>query len=526
MSLWQRLLNTLRGDPATRTADATSTQRQRLLDTPDESDAPAPPTPLALFETDAADPTTGTRAEQSIKATLAALRENTRFALNQDSEGELVLLVQEILRNGELRRGREYLAQLLQYLPEAHQLSLTLAELDYDERRFADAIPRLEALTLRNASLATRAHFLLGDYYRREANLAQALFHFEEVLARDFTYPRARSRAEDLRARLDRPVAATAPTILGERSLGASGRYVLQRELGRGGGGTVYLATDGILGRAVAVKVIHPHVARQANARAHLFCEARIAATLRHPQVVTIYDLDENLNLVAMEYCGGGTLADTVAAGPQPLHRALERLAEMARILDTVHRAGVIHRDIKPSNWLLRGDRGDPRAPIVLTDFGVAHAPIAETSDLFAGSRAYMPPEQRDGATPDPSMDLYATGLIAIELILGHSPLTPEQVLQGTDPLAIPETFAPLRDLVPDALASTVEALLRHLLAAKPADRPHDAATLAAQATALAESARQAAHRAQLTRELERRAGPAPRPKSVEAWIQRSLDAL
>jgi tetratricopeptide (TPR) repeat protein len=532
VSFWRRLLGRVRGDKADKAAEATTSQRQRLLDSPDESDAPAPPDPLALCAADA--PRAGSATEQRLEKVVSELRDGPRQP-QPGLESDLLQMIEALVQEGQLRRAREYLLRLIHLLPTLSGLSLALAEMDYEQRQLEQALPRLESL-LGEPRCALRAHFLLGDHHRREANLARALRHFEEVLARDFTYPRARARAEDIRGRLDRPVAAAAPTILGDREVGTSGRYVLQRELGRGGGGTVYLATDGNLGRPAAVKILHPHVARQASARAHLFCEARIAASLPHPQIVAIYDLDEQLNLVAMEYCRGGTLADVVAAGPRPLGHALERLAEMANVLDTVHRAGVVHRDIKPANWLLRGDRGAELAPLVLSDFGIAHAQLEEDAELdgglspadspFAGSRAYMPPEQRLGAAPDAAVDIYATGVVFVGLVAGRPALTPNQALQGTQVLDIAENRAALRHGVPSDLADAIEALCEQLLRADPGQRVEDAATLAARARQLATACAEASQRDELAAELQRRAGPTPRSDQVERWLAERLRAL
>ncbi|PID38199.1 MAG: hypothetical protein CSA65_00290 [Proteobacteria bacterium] len=531
MSFWRRIFGKLRGgDDANQAAEATTTQRQRLLDSPDESDAPAPSDPLALCSPEA--PRASSAAERRLETIIADRRDAPRAA-SPGLEADLLQLIDSLIHEGQLRRAREYLLRLLHLLPQLSGLSLALAEMDYDQRRLEQALPRLESL-LSEPRHALRANFLLGDHHRREANLARALRHFEEVLARDFSYPRARARAEAIRDQLDRPIAAAAPTIIGDRELGASGRYVLQRELGRGGGGTVYLATDGNLGRSVAIKILHPHVARLASARTHLFCEARIAASLPHPQIVAIYDLDERLNLVAMEYCRGGTLADVLTAErvSSPLspalrlERALWRLAEMSDILDAVHHAGIVHRDIKPANWLLRGDRGLERAPLVLSDFGIAHAQLEGETEELAGTRTYMPPEQRRGAAPDATVDLYATGVVFVDLVCGRAALTPDQALQGAPVLEVSGNREALRRGVSVELADAVEQLAGDLLCADPARRAADAARVGTHARELARACADAYSRDQLAAELERRAGPEPRPAEVERWLEQALLAL
>jgi hypothetical protein len=388
----------------------------------------------------------------------------------------------------DLRRDRlaaDLLLPLTTLWPGHGRLRLRLAELLLglgDRRR---AVELLEALT-RDLECRVQAHFLLGDQLGREADVEAALRHYEAVLALDFLHPRARARADDLRRRLDRPGASSAPTVLGAPDLGQGDRFVLQRELGRGGGGTVYLAFDRSLGHPVALKVLHPHVARQAGAREHLFCEARIATSLRHPLVVTIYDLDESLNMVVMEYCAAGTLAG--AGLPLAPGAALARLAQVASVLDWVHRHGVVHRDLKPSNLLLRRAGGW----LVLTDFGIAHAGPDDPSGAAAGSLVYMAPEQRQGETGDPRVDLYACGVLLLEMLLGRPPLDPTQALQGQPILGLDELWREVRAGVPLAVAESLMELARELLQPAAARRPTSASELSRRAASLARTAWQA----------------------------------
>ncbi|MCA9671843.1 MAG: protein kinase [Myxococcales bacterium] len=445
---------------------------------------------------------------------------------------DIIELVDRIAAAGQRTRALELLDRAVQMLPGLAALRLELAERLYERQRFADATELLYELALpadhamwRHA-IAVRAHFLLGDYYRREADPRRALQSYEAVLARDFNYPRARARAESLRAQLDRPLGSAAPTILGAEQVDSSGRYVIERELGRGGGGTVYLARDRSVDRPVALKVLHAHVAKQAEARAHLFCEARIAASLHHPRIVTIYDLDEDKNLVVMEYCAGGTLAQRIAAGPLPLDQALDALAQVSGVLDAAHRAGVVHRDLKPANLLRRmPTAGGGIAPIVLTDFGIAHVHRGEASegdDIAAGTRAYMAPELRRGAPADARVDLYALGVILVEMLLGRRPLDDRQALAGVIPHELPELWRELSDVTRD---EGVVALARRLLAPDPAQRLGEAHEARAEALALRHHERLAAVRRGVYAELERRAGPAP-DAPARAWLEHEAQQL
>ena len=385
------------------------------------------------------------------------------------------------------RAGREpaavdLLRRLTQHFPEADELRLRLAKLLYDQGHEADAAELLELL-VEHPEVALEAHFMLGDHHEREAELDQALRHYEAVLALDFEYPKARRRADELRRKAARPAAGmAAPTLLGAEDLGPGSRFILQRELGRGGGGTVYLARDRSLGRQVAVKVLHPHVASRAGAREHLFCEARIATSLRHPQIVTIYDLDETLNMVVMEYCAGGALGDTFPLAPA---QAVGRLAEIAAVLDTVHRCGVIHRDLKPSNLLLRGPP-DP-APVVLTDFGIAHAvETGQHQPAAGGSLAYMAPEQRRGESlADPRADLYSCGVVLLEMLLGRAPLSRQEVIQGAVLLEAHEVWREVQEALPGRPGVALVEMAQELIHPNPGKRPAEAHEVESRARSL-----------------------------------------
>jgi serine/threonine-protein kinase len=230
-------------------------------------------------------------------------------------------------------------------------------------------------------------------------------------VARDVTYPRARERAARLRERLGGTRREDGATLLAE---GASvrGRYRILREMGRGGAGTVFLAHDGELARQVALKVYH----RRGRAdRERLLHEARTAAAFEHPGVIRVFDVDETLAAIAMEIVEGGSVRTELGKGGLGLPRALRWVESAVEVLRFIHRRGVVHRDVKPSNLLLRSnDR------VVLTDFGVA-CPVGERAPSHGapgeGSLAYMPPEQRQGAPAQPSMDVYALGVTVREIL-------------------------------------------------------------------------------------------------------------
>jgi len=288
---------------------------------------------------------------------------------------------------------------------------------------------------------------MLGEHYRRKGDEARALRHYEAVLARDFDYPNVRARLERLRrARGRHGPATTGETIAGAGSVGVAegARYQLLRELGRGVTGVVYMARDFELERDVAVKLLHPHLAAtdRAAACARFFDEARVSASLRHPNIVAILDLDEKARRIVMELAAGGTLRRVLQErGPRTVRRALERHAQLISALAAAHRRGVIHRDIKPGNLMFRRDPDAPGAEIVLGDFGVAHLPNeqGETGAAAAdprraeaiGTLAYMAPEQRTGRRLDPRSDLYAAGVVLFEMLTGRHPWPRDVLMAG-----------------------------------------------------------------------------------------------
>jgi TolB-like protein/tetratricopeptide (TPR) repeat protein len=298
---------------------------------------------------------------------------------------------------------------------------------------------------------------------------------------------------------LDTPAAQLAAPILTEveeleradpEALGAAlaGRYSIQRELGRGGQATVYLASDERHNRSVALKVLHAAMfadvgpARKAS---RFQREIELAARLAHPHILPLYDSGAAAGRLfyVTPYVDGQSLRDRLAEGVRlPLDSVLLVLRDVARALSYAHRQGVIHRDIKPANILITRD-GDA----LVSDFGVAKALAAATGSadtpdvdltdgaLVIGTPAYMAPEQAVGSpTIDHRADLYALGIVAYELFTGATPFAgrSRQELLAAHLSEPPAPVAADHPEVPAALADLVD----RLLAKRPDDRPRDAA--------------------------------------------------
>jgi len=209
--------------------------------------------------------------------------------------------------------------------------------------------------------------------------------------------------------------------------LRAIGRYQLLQVIGKGGMGVVYLARDPILQRFVALKVLAPHLAADETVVARFINEARIAASLQHPNIVTVYEAGQDGDLVfmAMEFVDGKDLA-TLLRQKGRLHpdEAIAILKAIASALDYAHQRGVIHRDVKPSNVLVSED-----GIVKLMDFGIARVIGGERhtkTGVLVGTPEYMAPELWEGKEADKRADLYALGVMAYEMLTGEVPFTGE----------------------------------------------------------------------------------------------------
>lgn len=364
-------------------------------------------------------------------------------------------------KSGHERLAIEWTEKLLTVpeVPAAATAPLRAALVErYDQRGELDtAIPHLEQL-VNLEPYALRAHYLLAEYARKKNDHERALRHYEAVLGRDVDYPNVRVRVERLRQLTGRAAPVAGETIAAGEVAGiqAGARYRLMRELGRGATGVVYLARDAELDRDVAVKLLHPHLAGndKAESLARFFHEARVMASLRHPNVVAVLDMDEASRRIVMELAAGGTLRDVLRErGPRSLRRTLERHGQVLSALAAAHRRGIVHCDLKPANLMFRRDADLPGVEIMLGDFGVAHLPDetgkaavqgkAESGPIATkaesgpipkgeavGTLAYMAPEQRRGDI-SPASDIYAASVVLFEMLTGRTPGSREGVIGG-----------------------------------------------------------------------------------------------
>ena len=250
-------------------------------------------------------------------------------------------------------------------------------------------------------------------------------------------------------------------------------QYRLERELGRGGMGVVFLATDSTLDRRVAIKVVHPELALHEAITRRFLTEARTIARVRHPNIVAIHAAGsaEGLLYYVMDEVAGESLRQRLTREGRLSPAETARIvSDVASALDCAGRAGVVHRDVKPENVLL--DQATGRA--LLADFGIARAVAADATGsstgqgVAVGTPIYMSPEQAAGEEIDNRSDLYALGVVAYEMLAGHPPFQgPHRVVVSKHIAERPVSLERVRQDAPAQLASAIMRALEK----QPSDR-------------------------------------------------------
>ena len=266
-----------------------------------------------------------------------------------------------------------------------------------------------------------------------------------------------------------------------------AGRYLVESRVGGGGMAAVYRGVDTFLHRQVALKVLRSQFADDAAFVSRFRREARAAASLSHPNIVAAYDVGQDGDdcyFIVQEFVDGRTLKERIQNdGPLSVEEALDITLQVLRALAHAHALGVVHRDVKPQNVLLTQD-----GRVKVTDFGIARAEVGATfvhTGAILGTAHYAAPEQVRGQDTDERCDLYSTGVMLYEMLVGHPPF------DGDTPLAValqhvekptPNLAAALPDIDPD-----ITAIVTHSLAKAPDDRYRSTAEMIADITAVQE---------------------------------------
>jgi serine/threonine-protein kinase len=267
------------------------------------------------------------------------------------------------------------------------------------------------------------------------------------------------------------PALDTTDPILLEVQGALAGRYTVERELGRGGMGTVYLARDIRLDRLVAIKVLLPELAVRPELRERFLRETRTAASFSHPNIVPVHAVEETPTLLffVMGYVDGETLSQVVRRqGPLTATEAARLMQEVAWALSYAHGRGVVHRDVKPDNILL--ERATGRA--MVTDFGIARSSAASGLTQVGevvGTPHFMSPEQASGDKLDGRSDIYSLGVVSFFAVTGRLPFDGESA-QAILAMHLSRPAPPILELRPD-LPAPLGATIDRCLAKEPQER-------------------------------------------------------
>ena len=258
--------------------------------------------------------------------------------------------------------------------------------------------------------------------------------------------------------------------------------YKVLEKIGQGGMGEVYRAEDTNLSREVAIKVLPEQFTQDPQRLARFEREAKLLASLNHPNIAAIYGLEEadGVRFLALELVEGETLAELVAKGPVPVEEALEVCRQIAEGVEAAHEKGVIHRDLKPANVKVT-----PEGKVKILDFGLAKAFEAETpaadisqsptlteemtrAGVILGTAAYMSPEQTKGKPVDKKADVFAFGAVLYELLTGKRAFDGETI---TETIAKVLESEPNWDALPGTTPWRIQELLRRCLTKDVSDR-------------------------------------------------------
>ena len=257
------------------------------------------------------------------------------------------------------------------------------------------------------------------------------------------------------------------------------GRYRVDSKIARGGMATVYLAWDTRLDRTVALKVMHPELARHDEFVSRFIREAKTAARLTHPNIVGVFDqsADGGHVYLAMEYVAGCTLRDLLAErGRFTPREALDILGPVLSALGAAHRAGMVHRDVKPENVLI-AEEGSYAHAVKVADFGLARSAAAgatiSLAGMIVGTASYLAPEQVRSGVCDARSDVYSSGIVLFEMLTGSKPFTGDSPIQvayrhAHDRVPAPSTLVP-------GLDPALDALVVRATSQDPEGRPGDA---------------------------------------------------
>ena len=372
-------------------------------------------------------------------------------------EGNHLAAARAFYEVGSYERAVDTLQRIPANAPDARVAARLLARIFLEKGLIDRAKEKLTTLSADDGYAKDDLELLLmlATALERIGDAAGAVDALEDIANLDPQYADVEARLERLR---ERALGVTTPSP----ATTASDRYELRDEIGRGGMGIVYLASDRELERPVAIKFLPGELAANPEAVKMFRAEARAAASMNHPNIVHIYDVAvvNDQPCIVMEYVQGRTVREVMRIRgsnerqPLPPRRVAEVGRDMCRALAYAHRSNVIHRDVKPSNILLASD-----GTVKLMDFGISKALETgnETLTEAKGTPQYMPPEQILGHEIDGRTDLYALGISMFEMATAQRPFSGDGVVDQQLHAPLPDP----RHLRPEIPEGLVQILMR-----------------------------------------------------------------
>jgi len=404
----------------------------------------------------------------------AQLGDSRREARYLAQAGQHLAAARVLAREGHDEEAIKGLQQVAADSTDFREASALLGEIFRKKGKHSLAQKKLEQaiggepLSLANAEL----YYQLAALHESTGQLHAAIELYEKILAIDFHFRDVDARLESARTLAAAQAATSGVPGVTDAKTGEprSARYRIDRELGRGGMGIVFKATDLVLDRTVALKVLPDQLRDNPQALRNFLREAKAAAKLNHPNIVTVYDAGEQdgRTYIAMEYVDGTTLKAIVKQrGPLATRAIVHVLSQVCEGLQYAHGHKIVHRDIKTANLMWTREK---KAKIM--DFGLAKVieEVLNHTTLVSGTPYYMSPEQTEGTAVDHRSDVYSLGVTAFELATGTLPFR-----EGNVPYHHVHTPPPdPRSLRPDVPVPLAELILR-CMEKQPAARPQGA---------------------------------------------------
>jgi len=404
----------------------------------------------------------------------AQLGDAAREARYLASAGAHVAAANVFVRAGDEEEAIKLLQLVSSEAPNFAEASGLLGEIFRRRGKHGLAQKKLEQ-AIHGAPLSSanvELYYQLANVLEAQSQLVPAIDLYEKIQAIDFHFRDVDARLESLRTLAAAQAAASGVPGLADSKSGdpRPARYRIDRELGRGGMGIVYKATDLVLDRTVALKVLPDQLRDNPQALRNFLREAKAAAKLNHPNIVTVYDAGEQdgRTYIAMEYVDGTTLKAIVKQrGPLAPRAIIHVLAQVCAGLHYAHAQKIVHRDIKTANLMWTREKAAK-----IMDFGLAKVveEVLNHTTLVSGTPYYMSPEQTEGTGVDHRTDLYSLGVTAFELATGAVPFREGNIAYHHVHTAPPDPRS-IRREIPGALGD----LILRCLAKNPADRPQDA---------------------------------------------------